>query len=220
MRSFEIFRSVFTQFHAIDGLRFFGRFAYARLRSKLTFGLRRRASFFLGKSCVLQFRRNIFVEKNVRIGDFCTLSGLGKSGLVILENSSIGSFSRVVVSTSPINPGEFIKIGRNVGIGEYASLGGSGGLSIGDNTIIGQYFSAHPENHNFRDSNKLIRLQGTTRAAINIGENCWIGSKVTVLAGVSIGNNSIIGAGAVVVKDIPPDTVAAGNPCVSIKKRL
>lgn len=53
---------------------------------------------------------------------------------------------------------------------------------------------------------------------IEIGDNVWIGGNVVVLPGVKIGNNSVIGAGSVVNKDIPENTIAVGNPCRSIKK--
>lgn len=46
-----------------------------------------------------------------------------------------------------------------------------------------------------------------------IGKNCWLGAGVIVLPGITIGDNSVIGAGSVVTKDIPPNTVAVGNPC-------
>ena len=52
---------------------------------------------------------------------------------------------------------------------------------------------------------------------IVIGKNVWIGANVTILGGVTIGDNSIIAAGAVVNKDIPPDSVAAGVPARVIK---
>jgi acetyltransferase-like isoleucine patch superfamily enzyme len=117
------------------------------------------------------------------------------------------------------SPGLYIKIGQNVGIADFSSLGGSGGLTIGDDTIIAQYFSAHPENHIFDDLNKPIRLQGTTRSPITIGNNCWIGAKVTVVAGVTIGDGVIIGAGSVVTKDIPAYSVAVGNPAKIIRSR-
>ena len=52
---------------------------------------------------------------------------------------------------------------------------------------------------------------------IKVGNNVWFGGNVVVLGGVSIGDNCVIGAGAVVTKDIPSDSVAAGNPCRVIK---
>lgn len=52
---------------------------------------------------------------------------------------------------------------------------------------------------------------------IKIGDNVWIGGGAIINPGVTIGNNSVIGAGSVVVKDIPPDVVAVGNPCKVLK---
>ncbi|WP_460881865.1 acyltransferase [Pseudaeromonas pectinilytica] len=174
---------------------------------------------FLGKGTTIYFRSNIHIESGVSIGDYSILSGLGRDGLYIGKKTSIGAFCRIVVSTTLNNPGAYIKIGEKVGIGEYSSLGGSGGLSIGNNTIIAQYFSAHPENHNFDDLSKPIREQGTTRAAIAIGNDCWIGAKVTVLAGVTIGNGVVIGAGSVVTKSIPDNAIVVGNPARIVKYR-
>ena len=115
--------------------------------------------------------------------------------------------------------GKYIKIGKNVGIGEFAHLGGAGGLSIGDDCIIGPYLSCHPENHRFLDNQELIRLQGTQRKGISIGKNCWIGAKVTILDGVKIGNNCVIAAGAVINKDMPDNAVIGGVPARVIRSR-
>lgn len=172
---------------------------------------------FLGKSVRLSFKSKISIGNKVLIGDYCHLSGLSKNGLLIGENTSISNHCRIVCSTNMEDPGVGIKIGDNVGIGEFSSLGGSGGLYIGDNTIIAQYFSAHPENHIFDDINEPIRFQGAKRDPIVIGSGCWIGAKVTVLAGVTIGNNCVIGAGAVVTTDIPDYTIAVGNPARVVK---
>ena len=50
-------------------------------------------------------------------------------------------------------------------------------------------------------------------APVTIDDNCWIGANVTICPGVTIGKNSVIGAGSVVIHDIPENSVAAGNPC-------
>jgi acetyltransferase-like isoleucine patch superfamily enzyme len=156
----------------------------------------------------------------VKIDDYCSLSALGTGELRIGNNSGIGAFSRIIISTSFNQIGSHIHIGNNVGIGEYAYLGGGGGLEIGDDCIVGQYFSCHPENHNY-DSTKLpIRLQGVSRKGIKIGKNCWIGSKVTILDGVTIGDNCVIAAGAVITKSMPANSVIGGVPAKVLKERV
>lgn len=155
----------------------------------------------------------------LRLGRHVYLSALAKEGITLGHHVGIGAFSRVIVSASLNNIGEFIHVGDNVGIGEYAYLGGAGGLHIGDNTIIGQYFSCHPENHRYADETMLIREQGVTRKGIHIGNNCWIGSKVTVLDGVQIGNGCVVAAGAVVTSSFPDNSVIGGVPAKLIKMR-
>ncbi len=173
---------------------------------------------FVGKKLKIINKSKIFVGNNVNIGEYVTLSALGKDGIKIDDNVSIGSFSQLVVSTSYNKIGSHIFLGKNVGFGEFSYLGGAGGLEIGDDTIIGQYFSAHPENHNFNDDKKSIRLQGVSRKGIKIGNNCWIGSKVTILDGVKIGKNSVIASGAVVNKSFEDNVVIGGVPAKVIKK--
>lgn len=172
---------------------------------------------FFGKNITLFNTSNIRMGNWVQIEDHCYLSGLGKGGIELGNNVRIGAFSRLVVGTSFNNLGEHIKIGNNVGLGEFSYLGGGGGLEIGDDCIIGQYLSCHPENHNFSNPNELIRLQGTTRKGIKIGNNCWIGAKVTILDGVEIGDNCVIAAGAVVTSSMPSHTVIGGVPARILK---
>ncbi|WGQ12457.1 acyltransferase [Pedobacter gandavensis] len=179
--------------------------------------LKKPKPIFLGRGVRTFNNQHISIGKWVKIDTGVYLSGLGKGKLIIGDSSGIGAYSQVIISTSFNNLGEFIHIGKQVGIGQFASIGGSGGVTIGNNTIIGQYFSCHPENHNYNDPGKLIKNQGTTRAKITIGENCWIGAKVTILAGVSIGDNSIIAAGAVVNKSMPANSIIAGVPARVIK---
>lgn len=53
---------------------------------------------------------------------------------------------------------------------------------------------------------------------MTIGDGVWIGGNVTILPGITIGHNSVIGAGSVVVRDIPANSIAVGNPCRVIKR--
>jgi len=186
----------------------------------LLFSLKFYPTLFLGRNVRLQYKNLIQFGKWNQIEDNVYISALGKKPIQFGNNVRIGAFSRIITSTSFNNIGVGVKIGHNVGLGEFAYLGGGGGLEIGDDCIIGQYFSCHPENHNFQNTEQLIRLQGVTRKGIKVGENCWIGAKVTLLDGVTIGPNCVIAAGAVVTKSMPANSVIGGVPAKVIKSTL
>jgi acetyltransferase-like isoleucine patch superfamily enzyme len=183
------------------------------------FRLKKPQLLFFGRQVHFYNYRNISLGKWVRLDDWVFLGALGKGKLAIGNNSGIGAFSRIEISQSFNNIGNSITIGDNVGIGPYASLGGAGGLEIGDECIIGPYLSCHPENHHFEKLEVSIRHQGVYRQGIKIGKNCWIGAKVSILDGVEIGEGSVIAAGAVVTKSFPPNSVVGGIPAKLIKSR-
>lgn len=89
-------------------------------------------------------------------------------------------------------------------------------VTFGDNVFIGPncgfYTAGHPAD--IQQRNKGLEYA----YPISVGDNVWIGGNVVVLPGVKIGNNSIIGAGSVVNKNIPDNTIAVGNPCKVVKK--
>ena len=89
-------------------------------------------------------------------------------------------------------------------------------VTIGDDCFIGPnvsiYTAGHSTNPIERNSRKEWALP------VTIGNNVWIGGSVTILPGVTIGDNVTIGAGSVVVKDIPSNVIAVGNPCRVIKR--
>ncbi|MDI9338947.1 MAG: acyltransferase [Sediminibacterium sp.] len=186
---------------------------------KLIFYGKQPKTALLGKGVSFFNASQLQFGKYMRLGDGVHISALGKKGISIGNNVSIGSYSRLIVSASFNDIGEYIKIGNNVGMGEYSYLGGAGGLEIGDECIIGQYLSCHPENHNTGNIQESIRHQGVTRKGIKIGKNCWIGSKVSILDGVEIGDGCIIAAGALVNKTFPPNSVIGGVPARILKQR-
>lgn len=185
----------------------------------LIFLFRKPKGMLLGKGVSFFNISKIKWGKFLRLGNQVYVSALSKNGILFGDNVSVGAFSRIIVSTSLNNIGEKIIIGNNVGIGEFAYLGGAGSLEIGDECIVGQYFSCHPENHNHLHLDTAIRLQGVSRKGIKIGNNCWIGSKVTVLDGVNIGNGCIIAAGSVVTKSFTDNQIIGGVPAKILKSR-
>ena len=186
---------------------------------KVLLFLKNPKGMLLGKGVTFFNISKIHYGKFLRLGNQVYVSALSKNGIQFGDNVSIGAFSRVIVSTSLNEIGDKISIGNNVGIGEFAYWGGAGSLEIGDECIIGQYLSCHPENHNYQDTTISIRHQGVTRKGIKIGRNCWIGSKVTILDGVEIGNGSIIAAGSVVTKSFPENSIIGGVPAKLLKTR-
>lgn len=173
---------------------------------------------FLGRNVTVNGTKKLNIGKGVSISDFCIIDSLSVNGLIIGDGSSIGRFGIVKVSGSLAYIGDNITIGKNIGIGDFCHLGGAGGVSIGDDTIIGAYFSVHPENHIFKDKNILIRNQDVTHQGIIIGANCWIGAKVTVLDGAQIGPRCIVAAGAVVKGVFPEGCVIGGVPARILKE--
>ena len=186
---------------------------------KVLFLIRKPKGMMLGKGVSFFNISKIKWGKFLRLGNQVYVSALSKNGIQFGNNVSIGAFSRVIVSTSLNDIGDKIVIGNNVGIGEFAYLGGAGGLEIGDECIVGQYLSCHPENHNYENISIAIRHQGVSRKGIKIGENCWIGSKVTLLDGVEIGAGSIIAAGSVVTKSFDENSIIGGVPAKLLKSR-
>jgi acetyltransferase-like isoleucine patch superfamily enzyme len=109
-----------------------------------------------------------------------------------------------------------VRIGKGVYLGERCMVGM---CDIGDDTLIGSNVDilSGRRQHHIDSSDTPISSQGGTFEKVHIGRNVWIGNGVIIMA--DIGDGSIIGAGSVVVKPIPPQSVAVGNPAVVKKSR-
>jgi acetyltransferase-like isoleucine patch superfamily enzyme len=160
------------------------------------------------------------VEKRLSIGSRVTKLSMNPSKIEIRENASL-----IVKGYVKVGPGVFIIVNKNATI------------TIGDNT----YFAADSKVY----SNKSIEIGkncaiswGVTiidtdfhehwidniykkhTESIKIGNNVWIGCNTTILKGVEIGDGSIIAAGSVVVNNVPPRSLIAGNPAKVIAKNV
>lgn len=134
-----------------------------------------------------------------------------------LLKSILGKYS----TNFTIEPNFFCDYGYNISIGEnfYSNhnlvILDPAPVTFGDNVFIGPncgfYTAIHPTNP--AERNTYFEYA----KPITVGNNVWFGGNVTVLGGVTIGDNAVIGAGSVVVKDIPSSAIAVGNPCKPIK---
>ena len=89
-------------------------------------------------------------------------------------------------------------------------------VTIGDDCFIGPNVSIYTACHSTDPIERNSRREWAE--PVTIGHNVWIGGSVTILPGVTIGNNVTIGAGSIVTRDIPSNSVAVGNPCKVVKK--
>lgn len=185
--------------------------------------------------CKLQSARNVFytlwiknflgsIGEHSRINYPCSLQGGGQ------KNISIGDYT-TINGTSILGcwmkygkqsfPNASITIGNHCSIGEYNHITACNKITIGDGLLTGRYVIISDNSHgglseeeaNIQPSLRELKSKGE----VVIGNNVWLGDKVAILSGVHIGNNVIVAANAVVTKDLPDGSIAAGVPASVVK---
>lgn len=111
--------------------------------------------------------------------------------------------------------GDYISLGRNFFANYNCKLIDGGKITFGDDVLVGPDCTFVTAEH---PTDPQRRLEGRMMfKPITVGNNVWFGAGVLVCPGVTIGDNCVIGAGSVVVRDIPANCVAVGNPCRVIR---
>lgn len=178
-----------------------------------------RGLLFIGKGTEIKHAHLISVGSSLTIDKNVTIDALCKRGIVIGNNVTIKDNTLIECSGVIRNIGEGLTIGDNVGISQNCTISVRGNVNIGSNCIFGPGVSIFSENHNFNRTDIPIVNQGETRSDVFIGEDVWIGSRSTILAGVKIGSHSVIAAGSVVTRDVPEFAVVGGIPAKVLKLR-
>ncbi len=112
--------------------------------------------------------------------------------------------------------GRHIHLGNNVYMNFGATMVDDTHIYIGDNTMLGPNVTVATAGHPILPELRSLAYQ--YNIPVHIGKNCWLGAGVIVLPGVRIGDNSVIGAGSIVTRDIPENSVAVGNPARVIRE--
>lgn len=111
------------------------------------------------------------------------------------------------------NFGRFTQIGKHVFINHACSFLDMGGITIEDHVLLGPKVNLITENHPLDPADRRALIC----KPIVIKRNAWIGAAATILPGVTVGENAVVAAGAVVLKDVPANTVVGGVPAKIIK---
>jgi acetyltransferase-like isoleucine patch superfamily enzyme len=179
----------------------------------------------VGKSCLLEKNvrlavpSRIFIGDRVFIGEYSYIDPKTSDTKIVLGNDVyVSRLCRLSSGSAEDYIGE-VFIEDSVHIGQNCFLDGTGKLKIGKDSLLGPNIVFFTGNHDFKDPDIPIRLQGGIQQPIVVEEDVWIGANVVVLGNVTIGKGSVIGAGSVVTGDIPPYSIAFGSPAKVIGQR-
>ncbi len=117
------------------------------------------------------------------------------------------------------SPGGGIAIGARTYIGPNCVLFGAGGIEIGDGVLISPGVVITSHQHTFEAVDAEMRAQPIEFGRVVIERNVWIGANATILPGMRLGEGSIVGAGAVVTRDVPVRATVLGVPARVVRER-
>jgi acetyltransferase-like isoleucine patch superfamily enzyme len=171
----------------------------------------------IGRNVTMRNPKRISLGNNVVIDDGCVLDAKGQceTGITIGDN--------VVLSRNTILSckGGSIVIGNSTNISINCAILSESSVRIGDNVLFAAYcYVIAGGNHGIdRTDVAIIQQDSFSKGGVTIEDNAWLGAGVKVLDGVTIGRDTVVGAGAVVLRDIPPFTIAVGIPAKTLKDR-
>jgi len=166
----------------------------------------------IGRGVVLRGTGKIHLADSVFIDDNCVLDARG-------PDSSITIAGNVIVSRNTIirTRGGALAIGPGCDVGCNCMLATDAMLTLGAKVLVGAYsYLVGGGNHEYRDAAVPIIDQPIhSEGGITVGDDVWIGARVTVMDGVTVGSGSVIGAHSLVRHDLPEKTIAYGQPATA-----
>jgi len=145
---------------------------------------------------------------------------IGRNNIISIKNNGcmiLGNRLRTDRDVELVSDGGQLTIGVGCYIGHASSIVARQNVNIGNNTLIADMVTIRDHDHKYSATVPPMEC-GYTIGSIVIEENCWIGSKSTITAGVKIGRNSVVGANSVVTVDVNEKSVVAGSPARVIKR--
>lgn len=174
---------------------------------------------FVGRGTSIRGRRSLRIGRGTTIGRGAVIDVRGGRGATLGAAVSVGDYSTIRLMGVAKAAGGSLWIDDDSAVGPMSYIGAQGDVRIGKSVIAGPGLNIFSENHRFNRRDVPIKYQGEERAPVVIGDDCWIGARVTVLSGVTIGTGAVVAAGSVVVKDVPPGAIVAGSPAQVLKSR-
>ena len=139
--------------------------------------------------------------------------------VTIGDGTQILADSRIQLYPELVDKKPQLQIGNGCFFGYRLCILVGADISIGNKVLMASDITIVSENHSVNPEAELPYMKQKLRVApVTIGDNCWIGDKVIILPGVNVGEGCVVGAGAIVTKDIPPYSIAVGNPARVIKR--
>lgn len=196
-----------------------GRFVTTKAVAKVRATLRRYPHAYMGARVSLRSRRSLQMDPGVSIGDHVLIDAMSHNGVRLGAGSTVDRGAIIRGSGGVRRLGVGVEVGRRAAIGANNFIHGGGGVSIGEDSLLGPNVQIFSENHVYTDAHQPIIEQGEVPQPVHIGPDSWIGAGSTILAGVTIGRGSVVAAGSVVTRNIPPYSVVAGVPAKVISTR-
>lgn len=164
----------------------------------------------------LRHTRNIRLGRGVYLDQNVYLHAT-RDGIEIGDETTIMHGTELHVFNFRNLPHAFIRIGSGTFVGESVIVRGQGGVTIGNKVLIAPHAKILAVNHLFHDTSRPVIEQGINGRGIVIEDGAWIGAGACVLDGVRIGRGSVVGANAVVTRDVPDHTLAVGSPAKCVR---
>jgi len=163
----------------------------------------------------LQYPQRIRLGNGVRIASQAMLRANTEqaTGITIGDHTTVHESALIAANLGRV------AIGRHSWVGPFCLVYGNGDVSIGDNVLIAAHTSINTVSHHFERCDIPINDQGIYCDPVTIEDDAWIGMNAVILQGVRIGKGAIVGAGAVVTRDVPAWNIVMGVPARIVSQR-